>query len=228
MGTILALAPAALVALASMASAQAHSDGHTRQGTRGEGTVSQAEAAGHPAPVRPSAADADWKRYDLLVYGGKFNNAVFGRILFSQATDYRESYVRVVALNYELGAFVGPVTIEAEGQVASHTGIQTNHEINLLIIARHEWVWGTLFSFSLAIGDGFSLASEVPVLEKRDNAGTNAFLQYLMVEFDLGLVSVSGRPRVMMRIHHRSGAYGLHCAGTCGSNFVTYGLKWAF
>ena len=80
----------------------------------------------------------------------------------------------------------------------------------------------------MAIGDGFSLASEVPRLERDENPRTNAFLQYLMVEFDFGLPSLSGKPRFMMRLHHRSGSFGVHCADTCGSNFITYGMKVAF
>ncbi len=228
MRIIPALATPILVTLAGMALALGEANGQAGPAGNGDSAAPRVEAAAQPAPARPSAADADWKRFDLLLYGGKFNDAVFRQILLSQETDYRESYVWVAALNYELGPLVGPITIETEGQVAFHTGIQDNYEVNLLMLVRREWVWDKLFSFSLAIGDGFSLASKIPALEREDNPRTNIFLQYLMVEFDLGLPSVSGRPRIMMRIHHRSGVYGLHCADTCGSNFVTYGLKWAF
>jgi hypothetical protein len=195
----------------------------------GGAAVSLVGPVPEPAPAGTvPRTPGDPPRFDLLLYGGKFNDITFRRIIFRQETDYRPSYVWVVGLNYELGKFIGPVTIETEGQLARHTGLQDNWEANILMIARQEWNLRNRFSFSLAIGDGFSLASEVPRLEREENPRANALLQYLMVEFDFGLPSVEGEPRFMMRVHHRSGVFGLHCAGTCGSNFITYGMKLAF
>ncbi len=187
-----------------------------------------------PAPAEshraaPAATGQTAKeRFDFLLYGGKFSDTLFREIILEQETDYLDSYVWVAGLNYELGKLVGPITIETEGQIARHTGLQDHWEANVLIIARREWLWQNAFSFSLAVGDGFSLASRVPRLEREDNLSDNGLLQYLMMEFDLGLPSVSGWPRFMMRVHHRSGVFGLHCPETCGSNFVTYGFKIAF
>ena len=168
------------------------------------------------------------QEFDLLLYGGKFNDKSFHRIIVEQQTDYRQSYVWVAGLNYKLGQFFGPVTVETEGLLAKHTGLQDHWEVDVLMALRGEWVWPGRFSFSIAIGDGFSLASEVPALEKEENPGTNALLQFLMVEFDFGFPGVAGWPRFMMRVHHRSGVFGLHCPSTCGSNFITYGIKIAF
>lgn len=168
------------------------------------------------------------QQFDLLLYGGIFNDVTFGRILANRQTDYLQSYVWVAGLNYKLGRFSGPVTIETEALLARHTGLQDHWEADVLIAIRRQWVWANRFSFSVAIGDGFSLASEVPALEKEENPGTSVFLQFLMVEFDFGLPGVAGWPRFMMRLHHRSGVFGLHCPQTCGSNFITYGIKIAF
>ena len=165
---------------------------------------------------------------DILFYGGKFSDVTFRRIVFRGETDYLPSYIWVVGLNYKLGPLVGPITIEAEGQVARHTGIQDNWEANVLLIARKEWVWDNAFSFSLALGDGFSLASETPPLEKEENPSANVFMQYLLAEMVFGLPSIAWHPRFLIRVHHRSGAFGVFCRGTCGSNFVTYGFKAAF
>ena len=99
------------------------------------------------------------RNWDVLFYGGKFVDVTFRHIIFKGETDYLPSYVWVAGLNYKLGQLVGPITIETEGQVARHTGIQDNWEINALMIARSEWIWRNAFSFSLALGDGFSLAS---------------------------------------------------------------------
>ncbi|MCZ6627226.1 MAG: hypothetical protein O7E56_03255 [SAR324 cluster bacterium] len=166
--------------------------------------------------------------FDLLFYGGKFNDNTFRKIIFNQETEYRDSYVWVAGLNYKLGKFMGPVTVETEGLLAKHTGLQDQWEADLLILIRQQWVWENSFSFSMAIGDGFSIASKTPRLEREENSNAKVLLQFLMVEFDFGLPSIRGWPRFMMRIHHRSGVFGTFCPRTCGSNFVTYGFKYAF
>lgn len=52
-------------------------------------------------------------------------------------------------------------------------------------------------------------------------------LNYLMVEFDYALKNFQYYPRVFLRIHHRSGVFGLYCPPdpACGSNYITYGIK---
>ena len=170
----------------------------------------------------------DGDRFDILFYGGKFVDVTFRSIVFRQITDYRDSYIWVTALNYKLGALLGPIDIETEAQIAKHTGLQNHFEVNVLVIARREVVlWGA-FSISMAFGDGFSLTSEVPRLEQEENPDSTKFLQYLLAELVFGLPAISWHPRLMIRVHHRSGVFGLYCEETCGSNFVTYGIKVEF
>lgn len=187
---------------------------------------------GIPSPAQvdnsPGSIFEDGDRFDILFYGGKFVDVTFRRIVFRQITDYRDSNIWVTALNYKLGNLLGPIDIETEAQFAKHTGLQNHLEVNVLMIARLEVVlWGA-FSISLAFGDGFSLSSEVPRLEKEENPDSTVFLQYLLAEMVFGLPAISWHPRFMIRVHHRSGVFGLFCEDTCGSNFVTYGIKVEF
>ena len=180
--------------------------------------------AGEP----PGSIFEDGDRFDILFYGGKFVDVTFTRIVSQQITDYRDSYIWVTALNYRLGKLLGPIDIETEAQIAKHTGLQDNWEANVLVIARLEVVlWGAL-SISMGFGDGFSLASEAPRLEREENPNSSVFLQYLLAEMVFGLPKIPWHPRLMIRVHHRSGVFGLYCEETCGSNFVTYGIKVAF
>ncbi len=176
----------------------------------------------------PRSIYQDEDRFDFLFYGGKFVDETLRDIVYEQKTDFRESYIWVAGLNYELGKFIGPIGIETEGQLAKHTGLQDHWEANVLMIARAEFVIKNAFSFSVAIGDGFSLASRVPRLEREENPSTPKLLQYLMAELDFGLPAVSWHPRLLIRAHHRSGVFGVFCPETCGSNFVSYGVKVAF
>jgi hypothetical protein len=60
-----------------------------------------------------------------------------------------------------------------------------------------------------------------------DTIKSNRLLNFIMVEMDYGFPSFQNFPRVFIRIHHRSGVFGLYCPPdpACGSNFVSYGVK---
>ena len=167
------------------------------------------------------------RKFDFLVYYGKFVRERFVDIITLHPLNYRPSYVGVIAINYKLGPFIGPLTLEAEWQLARHQGLQTHSETNALLIARLGSMGDGPLPVSLAVGSGISVASAEPKLEKAENE-TNPVLYYLMTEIDVGIPSFPRNPRMMLRIHHRSGVFGVFCPGICGSNFITYGLKFAF
>lgn len=62
---------------------------------------------------------------------------------------------------------------------------------------------------------------------QKDSIQSRNILNYVMIELDYGFPSLEYFPRVFIRIHHRSGVFGLYCPPdpACGSNFVSYGLK---
>lgn len=167
------------------------------------------------------------RKFDLIVYYGKFVRERFLDIITLHPVNYRPSYISVIGINYKLGPFIGPLTLEAEWQLANHQGLQTHSETNALLIARLGGMSNDPLPVSLAVGSGISLASAEPKLEKAENE-TNPVLYYLMTEIDVGIPSFPRNPRMMLRIHHRSGVFGVFCPGICGSNFITYGLKIAF
>ena len=176
---------------------------------------------------RSGEADVAAGKLDFLFYRGQMVSNDFRNIVFNQKRDYVPSFIRVAAVNYKLGDFYGPFTWEFEGQFAKHNGLQNHSEMNALLIARWEIRWKDNLSFSWAVGDGLSVASEVPRTEKDENPSSGAAANYMMTEIDLGLPFLAFHPRLMFRIHHRSGVFGVFCRGTCGSNILTFGLKFA-
>ncbi|MCB1157738.1 MAG: hypothetical protein H7A25_16210 [Leptospiraceae bacterium] len=60
-----------------------------------------------------------------------------------------------------------------------------------------------------------------------DSIRSSQVLNYLMVELDFAFEFLEYYPRIFMRIHHRSGVFGLYCKPdpACGSNFISYGVK---
>ena len=87
--------------------------------------------------------------------------------------------------------------------------------------------WQQTLNTSFAIGEGISYTSSIPVLEKKFNDRTKRLLNYLMFEVSLA------HPRypnlqMIIRLHHRSGAFGLYNAGNTGSNNLGVGFRILF
>jgi len=170
-----------------------------------------------------------------IFYGGQFTATNFFPLLFQARTDYRSSYIMTYGLNQRLDANLRELGFEAETNLTRHFGIQKHYELNGMLMAR----WERFFfgrPWSIALGEGLSLASEKPRLEQRspnplklqfDSQQTSALLNYIVVEFDTPLPRFlqDDGTRAFLRIHHRSGMFGVYCPPTCGSNYVTYGLR---
>lgn len=153
-------------------------------------------------------------------------------IFFKQETAYRPSYITVFALNRPLEESLLGFNVEGEGQFVVHSGVMSHLEYNGLFVLRSQpFDWLPL---SLALGEGLSVATQNPGMENprkswndpnRESEYSKKLLNYLMFEVDYALPGDTYKPRVFMRIHHRSGIYGIFCPPTCGSNFMAYGVK---
>ena len=107
-------------------------------------------------------------KYNLLFYGGKYTETDLLPILFSQKTDYRNSFIGVVGINYPLSYKIRFLDFEAEALFVKHFGIMNHWESDILTLARIS--------------------------------------------------------------NHRSGVFGLFCPPdpACGSNFISYGIKFSY
>jgi hypothetical protein len=176
-----------------------------------------------------------------ILYGGKYTETDLLPILLRQKTDYKESYIGVVGVNSPLNYKIRFIEFEAEGLLTKHFGKMNHWEIDTLLIARVNHLFYLPMSF--AFGEGVSLVSQNPSMENKpkgiewrsgliqfDEIRSRNFLNYLMVEMDYRVVDTPSNPRVLLRIHHRSGIFGVFCPPNpaCGSNFVSYGIKFAY
>lgn len=173
-------------------------------------------------------------KWDLILYRGLFTDTVFAEIMTAARTDYRPSTLTTLAFNYKTDARLRQLRFESEGQLVQHEGLMDHREFNGVLVAR----WDRFLPFlpmSLAFGEGLSYALEKPGLEQREidllelqlwPERTSRLLNYFYVELDWELPFLGERrPRLLFRIHHRSGVYGTYCDYGCGSNFITYGFK---
>lgn len=175
-------------------------------------------------------------RWNFMLYRGIYSRTTLGEILTAGYTRYHPSYITVLAVNRPLGYRLWRAPLEGEGQIVRHAGIQRHLEFNGVLLARiSEPFRGTPFTF--AIGEGLSLATRNPDLEnpRRDlrdpdvpEETSNNFLNYLVFELEMALPLDAYDPRVFLRVHHRSGVFGIFCPPYCGSNFVSYGVKFAY
>lgn len=180
-------------------------------------------------------------KYNLLFYGGKYTETDLLPILFSQKTDYRDSFIGVVGINYPLSYKIRFLDFEVEALFVKHFGIMNHWESDILTLARISNLFYLPISF--AFGEGISISSQNPALENKRKGfyfDTGLFqfkgiesrnlLNYVMVELDYRVWDTSYNPRVFLRIHHRSGVFGLFCPPdpACGSNFISYGIKFSY
>lgn len=171
---------------------------------------------------------SDWS---MLAYGGKWTETDLLPILFRQRTDYRGSYLWALGMNRHIRQY-DFLSVEAEGTLAGHSGAMTHGESTAAVVGRIDLPLG----IRLRAGEGLSIASRNPGLENRrfdplrwplvlKSQKSSPVLNYLSFELDAGLPDGFQESRLLFRIHHRSGIFGLMCPPTCGSNFISYGVR---
>ena len=170
--------------------------------------------------------DINRHKWFLTIYGGAHAQKNIEDVLTFQAEFEDNDYIVVAALAREFWRYQEYISFEAEGQIGKHFNNDTFWEFNGLIIGRwHLFPWDKYLDTSLAVGDGISHYTEVSKVEKADDGDSQRTINYLLFELALGLPQ---HPRwdVVLRIHHRSGIFGVYEGG--GSNYVTSGVKFSF
>ena len=167
-------------------------------------------------------AEEDWS---LTLYHGAVSGAAIGDVLQLTANfRYSNSYLALAAAR-KIKRYKN-LHWEIEGQYVHHVGsLQSHMEFNGLFIAR--WLtfpWDTFIDTSFAVGEGLSLATEVPEIEKRNHDDESAILNYLLFELTFPLKFLANT-NLALRIHHRSGVFGLFDGVTGASNAIGIGIK---
>ena len=176
-------------------------------------TLASAPAAGAEKEWAATLLGGQYSGSQLLELGGKF--------------EFKDSYTAGLSVSYQFVDWGPHARWELEGQMLKHVGEQDHVELAGSINVR--WItfpWDRYLDTSVAFGGGLSMASEVPVLEKRDpeNREAAALLHYLLIEAAVGLPNSNWS--LVARVHHRSGIFGLFSHS--GSNVLALGLRYRF
>ncbi len=178
-----------------------------------------------PAFIANSPAEQD---FAVTVYGGRMTDGDFGEAMTGGA-DFIDAYVVVGALSWTFARYYeNALSFELEGQVGKWFGDSDHWELNIPVAIRwSKFPWSRQVATSLAYGLGPSFASEKPQAEIDLHDTTKKFLVYWYGEIALGPPESNWTG--VLRIHHRSGAYGLVAdRGEGGSNTLCLGLKYRF
>jgi hypothetical protein len=171
------------------------------------------------------AEGEDERAWAITILGSRYSGSKL--LDLPGKVDFKDSYTAGFSLTYQFADWGPHMRWELEGQALKHFGEQEHVELVSSINVR--WVtfpWNRYLHTSLAFGGGLSLATEVPVLERRDpdNSDAAALLHYLMLEAAVGLPG--SRWSVVARVHHRSGIFGLFSHS--GSNLLAVGVRYRF
>jgi hypothetical protein len=168
--------------------------------------------------------------YALTIYKGKYSDNRLGDILLSKPADLMDSYLAVIAVSRAFPFDSKFHQWELEAQVGKHFRKQDHFEFNLLAIYRWKrFPWNRHLQTTVAIGDGLSYATIIPSLEASSttNVGATRLLNYIMVETTFAPPQAKNW-QLVVRVHHRSGVYGMFNDVEGGSNVMAAGIKFLF
>lgn len=180
----------------------------------------------------------------VMVYTAQgVNHNLLGipKAVFGGNVRWEPSYLNALSLGKSLGTLGAnyalfnnspwnDVTQGYELVVAKHHGLQSHVEAGLAYTIRSTDLELGPVAVNTAFGLGLSHAFGRPSYEDgpKDNPDKRYRTQLLLLlDFEWKLRSYD-RLRLVTRIHHRSGAYGLIAPRNVGSNFLAIGLRYAF
>lgn len=166
------------------------------------------------------------KDYAFSLYGGSLTDGDWRQSIRGN-TDFVDSDLLVGALGWTFRRGESRAwSLELEGNVAKHFGLQDHWEFNALANARwHRFPWSEHLATSVAFGAGPSYAMEVPKVEVANDGASEKLLLYWQFELTLG--PPKGDWAAMFRLHHRSAGYGVF-GETGGGNALTAGVRYYF
>jgi len=174
------------------------------------------------------SAQNDENLYHVSFYNGILAGPGIEDALLLSA-DFDDSYqLYALTLSKKIGSLSKNIDMELEGQIVKHIGDQHHFEINPVFILR--WLsfpWNHKIYTTFAVGEGLSYATKIPEIEKEYSEETARFLNYLLFEFTFSKKQ-SSNWNFIIRVHHRSGMYGVFSGVKGASNAVGIGVRYSF
>jgi len=181
--------------------------------------------------------------WSILYYYGRTSTKVLGDTLlgqFQSAGEYLDSIefaYSVSKCNNFLQYLPTPLIVQFAGNLVYRNGPEDDnaaiYEFDPVLELRWTYFpWNPWLETTFGFGEGVSYATRVPGIEVNsaangfvDNDGH--FLNYLMFETTFALPKYP-QWQFVIRVHHRSGCYGLYGVSNAGSNVLGVGVRYLF
>lgn len=171
-----------------------------------------------PIPARASNS--------VAVYFGPASPTPLVEMLRLRRFEIEPFYLLTAAYNHGLWTDGRLVAFEAEGQLTKHFERWNLFSTNAALMFR--WLkmpWDSAIDGSFAFGSGISYASGTLDVEAKHLEKTSRFLNYLVMELTFAIGKESPWES-LIRIHHRSGVFGLYGDVVGGSDYLCVGLRY--
>lgn len=159
------------------------------------------------------SAEETWHDVLLKPWSSDYTDAYLVTAAYSRA--YRESHEGALRTEFEVNA-------------TYNFGDQSHWELNVAPVSLRwsRFPWSDKFRSSLAFGAGLSYAFEFPRVEYELENDTKQLLVFWMLEFAAG--PRDGAWSAILRLHHRSPAWGLMGVDDGGMNAPSLGFRYEF
>lgn len=178
------------------------------------------------------------RQWDVMVYYGQTTKNTLGQVIgFNAEIDKERLYSFEIGrvndscgnANHWLGHFWGRTEFLLNFTYHDdRLGVGSIYEY--IFYFRAHWThfpWNHYVYTTFAIGEGVSYISDIPVREQRESDEPKNFLNYLMFEVSFAH-PCHKEIELVLRIHHRSGVFGLYNANNSGATAVGLGLRYYF
>jgi hypothetical protein len=183
------------------------------------------------SPASALADDSWWDSgWSVIGFGGVMTTNESSDIWLHDELKLTDDRLFGVGVSKRLVGITEDLDLEFEQQAVKHFEGQDNWEFNSVFMLRWKtFPWDSFIDTSFAAGDGLSIASETPKLESEryGNDESSALLNFVLVEFAFALPDYPG-PELVMRMQHRSGAFGLINNTSDASTAFTWGIRYRF
>lgn len=146
--------------------------------------------------------------FDFAKHSGIMNHFEVGGVLMARTDRFFKSFT------FAFGEGIS---------IASENPKLENRETGIRIFGKdYDFLTG---SYILQRLNFFPLETEIQV----DTIKSRNALNFIIFELDYLIPKTDDSLKIFMRIHHRSGIFGLYCPPdpACGSNFISYGVKFS-
>lgn len=166
------------------------------------------------------------KSLALNFYGGPGSTSPLIEITRLKEMSIKPNWILSVGGQIPIHQFEAPFEIEGDLQLAREMiGYQESAALLLNGAISLRWKktpWSETATF--AFGHGLSYATIPPTIERMYLDRTNRLLYYMLIEFTVPLLNLKNYD-LLLRVHHRSGAFGLFEGVVGGSDYLCLGIR---